>query len=121
MHSGIQPSGGVQDDVDKETGAITLKLEDVRNAMGHEREEWKNAMSAELQSLRHHGAIHDVIHVPKKEHVLPMKVVLTLKPVEGTTRRKIMRGSAFVVIFRRRWAPKCYTPRIGASRVSVWC
>ena len=75
-------------EMDKETGAITLELKDVRNAIGHEREDWRNAMDAELQSLRRNGVIHEVVHVPRNEQVLPLKMVHTLKPIEGTTRRK---------------------------------
>ena len=63
--SKVQNSEGVHGEVDKEIGAITLELKDVRNAIGHEREDWRNAMDAELQSLRHNGAIHDVVHVPR--------------------------------------------------------
>ena len=84
----VQDSEGVHGEVDKEIGAITLELKDVRNAIGHEREDWRNAMDAELQSLRHNGAIHDVVHVPRNEQILPMKMVLTLKPGEGAIRRK---------------------------------
>ena len=45
-------------------------------------------MESELQSLRESGAIIPVIHVPRNKSVLPMKVVLTLKPQPGLTTKK---------------------------------
>ena len=41
-----------------------------------------------MQSLRDTGAIEMVTHVPRGKQVLPMKVVLTLKPEPGLTTKK---------------------------------
>ena len=41
-----------------------------------------------MQSLRDIGAIETVKHVPRGKQVLPMKVVLTLKPVPGLSTKK---------------------------------
>ena len=35
----------------KQSGAITASLKDVRNSIGRDRQEWKLALEAELQSL----------------------------------------------------------------------
>ena len=69
----------------KESGAIIVTLRDVRNSIGKYREQWKLASELELHSLKSSGAIHAVNHVPRGAQVLPMKVVLTLKPVPGVT------------------------------------
>ena len=72
----------------KESGAIPVKLKDVRNSIGKDRAQWKLALEAELNSLRETGAIHEVKHVPKGVQVLPMKMVLTLKPEPGMETKK---------------------------------
>ena len=73
----------------KESGAIAVKLKDVRNSIGKDRAQWKLALEAELNSLRETGPTHEVNHVPKGVQVLPMKVVLTLKPdPEMRTKKK---------------------------------
>ena len=48
----------------------------------------QNALESELQSLRDTGAIEPVQHVPHGKQVLPMKVVLTLKPMPGIAFKK---------------------------------
>ena len=78
---------GLQEEI-KESGAITVALKDVRQSIGKDRQEWKLALEAELQSLRESGAIIPVTHVPHDKCILPMKVVLTLKPQPGLTTKK---------------------------------
>ena len=63
-------------------------MKDVRQSIGKDRQEWKLALEAELQSLRDTGAIVTVTHVPHEKSVLPMKVVLKLKPQPGLTTKK---------------------------------
>ena len=72
----------------KESGAIAVKLRDVRNSIGKDRQQWHLALESELQSLRDTGAIETVQHVPRGKQVLPMKVALTLKPVPGLSTKK---------------------------------
>ena len=73
----------------KQSGAIAVSLKDVRNSIGKDRQEWRLALEAELQSLQDTGAIEAVTHAPRGKQVLPMKAVLTLKPIEGVkTKRK---------------------------------
>ena len=72
----------------RESGAITVALRDVRNSIGKDRQQWCLALESELQSLRDTGAIETVTHVPRNKQVLPMKVVLTLKPAPGQTLKK---------------------------------
>ena len=87
----------------KESGAIPVKLKDVRNSIGKDRAQWKLALEAELNSLREIGAIHEVKHVPKGVQVLPMKMVLTLKPdPEMRTKKKKARVCVCVEISRRK-------------------
>ena len=68
----------------KESGAVIVSLRDVRNSIGRDREGWKIALDSELQSLLDAGAIHAVKHLPSNALILPMKVVLTLKPIPGS-------------------------------------
>ena len=49
----------------KESDAITVTLKDVRHSIGKDRQEWRLALEAELQSLRDTGAIEAVTHVPR--------------------------------------------------------
>ena len=77
----------IQDEI-KQSGAITVLLRDVRQSIGKDRQEWKLALEAEIQSLRDTNAIVPVTHVPRGASVLPMKVVLTLKPQQGLTIKK---------------------------------
>ena len=72
----------------RESGAITVALRDVRNSIGKDRQQWALALESELQSLRDTGAIEIVKHVPRDKQILPMKVVLTLKPVPGLSTKK---------------------------------
>ena len=72
----------------RESGAITVTLRDVRESIGKDRQEWKLALEAELQSLRDTGTITTVQHVPRNKQILPMKVVLTLKPQPGLSTKK---------------------------------
>merc|ERR1712175_22200 len=65
-----------------------VPLKDVRNSIGKDRQEWKLALDAELNSLRHTGTIMRVTHVPRDKQILPMKVVLTLKPQPGLSTKK---------------------------------
>ena len=62
----------------------------MRDSIGKDRQEWKLALEAELESLRESGAIIPVNqnHVPHNKSILPMKVVLTLKPQTGLTTKK---------------------------------
>ena len=78
---------GLQNEI-KQYGAVMVALRDVRNSIGKDRQQWQLALEAELQSLRDSGAIEAVTHVPRSKQVLPMKVVLTLKPVPGLTTKK---------------------------------
>ena len=77
----------LQDEI-RESGAIAVTLKDVRQSIGKDRQEWKLALESELSSLRDTGAIVTVTHVPHEKQVLPMKVVLTLKPQPGLTTKK---------------------------------
>ena len=93
---------GLQDEI-KESGAIAVPLRDVRNSIGKDRQQWQLALESELQSLRDTGAIETVTHVPRGKQVLPMKVVLTLKPVPGlTTKKKKARVSVGISIRKNR-------------------
>ena len=65
-----------------------MRLRDVRDSIGKDRQQWHSALEAELQSLRDTGAIETVTHVPRGTQVLLMKVVLTLKPELGLTTKK---------------------------------
>ena len=78
---------GLQEEI-RESGAIAVALREVRNSIGKDRQQWKLALESELQSLRDSGAIESVTHVPRGKQILPMKVVLTLKPIPGLTTRK---------------------------------
>ena len=60
----------------------------MRNSIGKDRQQWHLALESELQSLRDTGAIETVTHVPRDKQILPMKVVLTLKPVPGLSTKK---------------------------------
>ena len=77
----------IQEEI-KESGAVAVTLRDVRQSIGKDRHQWHLALESELQSLRDTGAIQTVQHVPRGKQVLPMKVVLTLKPVQGLTTKK---------------------------------
>ena len=65
-----------------------MRLRDVRDSIGKDRQQWHLALEAELQSLRDTGAIETVTHVPRGKQALPMKVLLTLNPVPGLTTKK---------------------------------
>ena len=65
----------IQDEI-RESGAITVSLRDVRQSIGKDRQDWKVALEAELQSLRDTAAIFPVQHVPRGHSVLPMKLSL---------------------------------------------
>ena len=78
---------GLRDEL-KESGQVTVTLKDVRNSIGKDRQQWQLALESELQSLRDTGAIETDKHVPHGKQVLPMKVVLTLKPVPRTSTKE---------------------------------
>ena len=65
-----------------------MTLRDVRNSIGKDRQQWQLALEAELQSFRETGTIEEVNHIPRGKQVLPMKVVLTLKPMPGMKTKK---------------------------------
>ena len=65
-----------------------MTLRDARQSIGKDREQWKLASESELQSLKDIGAIEPVEHVPRGKQVLPMKAVLTLKPMPGVSTKK---------------------------------
>ena len=65
-----------------------MSLRYVRNSIGKDGQQWQLAFESEFQSLRDTGAIEMVTHVPRGQQVLPMKVVLTLKPELGLTTKK---------------------------------
>ena len=77
----------LQDEI-RESGAIAVTLRDVRNSIGKDRQQWHLALASELQSLRDTGAIETVTHVPRDKQILPVKIVLTLKPVPGLSTKK---------------------------------
>ena len=77
----------LQDEI-KESGQVSVTLRDVRHSIGKDRQQWHLALESELQSLRDTGAIQTVQHVPRGKQVLPMKVVLTLKPAPGVSTKK---------------------------------
>ena len=93
-------SEGLQEKI-KESGAIAVTLRDVRSSIGKDRQQWHLALESELQSLRDTGAIEAVTHVPRGKQILPMKVVLTLKPIPRLTTKKKKRWYVCVVIFSR--------------------
>ena len=72
----------------KESGQVAVTLRDVRQSIGKDREQWKLALENELQSSKDTGAIDPVEHVPRGKQVLPMKAVLTLKPMPGVSTKK---------------------------------
>ena len=72
----------------KESGQVSVTLRDVRQSIGKDRQQWSLALESELQSLKDAGAIESVQHVPRGKQVLPMKVVLTLKPAPGVMTKK---------------------------------
>ena len=72
----------------KESGQVSVTLRDVRQSIGKDRQQWCLALESELQSLKDVGASQIVQHVPHGKQVLPMKVVLTLKPVPGVLTKK---------------------------------
>ena len=78
---------GLQDEI-RESGAVTVTLRDVRSSIGKYRQQWLLALESELQSLRDTGSIETVTHVPRNKQILPMKVVLTLKPIPGLSTKK---------------------------------
>ena len=49
-----------------DSGAIGVPLQDVRRAIGPDREAWKTALDAELDSLRQSGAFDVVTHALKE-------------------------------------------------------
>ena len=95
----------------RESGAIAVALRDVRNSIGKDRQQWKLALESELQSLRDTGAIATVTHVPRNKQVLPMKVVLTLKPQPGLSTKK-KKARVCVGNSSRRSQRTCFTPPI---------
>ena len=72
----------------KESGQVSVTLRDVKQFIGKDRQQWCLALESELQSLKDTGAIQTVQHVPHGKQVLPMKVVLTVKPVPGVLTKK---------------------------------
>ena len=82
----IQPSE-VPEEL-KESGAINVSIRDVKNSVGKDRVGWKLALEGELNPLMETGAVFPVRHMPRGVQVLPMKVVLTLKPQRGTLQRR---------------------------------
>ena len=69
----------------KESGAIIVNLRDVRNSIGKDRADWKITLEGEYNSLMSNAAVFPVPHVPRGAQVLPMKMVLTLKPIPERT------------------------------------
>ena len=65
-----------------------MSLQDVRNSIGRNREEWKIAIDAELNSLKETNSIHSVTEIPEGATVLPMKLVATLKFKDRSPIRK---------------------------------
>ena len=97
----------LQDEI-RESGAITVALGDVRKSIGKDRQQWKLALEAELQSLRDTGATETVKHVPHNKQILPMKVVLTLKPQPGLSTKK-KKARVCVETFSKRSPQTCST------------
>ena len=78
----------------KDSGAEVVPLKEVRQSIGKDREEWKEAMHQELQSLTQ--AAMEVVPKPHEvdpRKVVPMKLVCTLKPTEDGGKRKKVRGA----------------------------
>ena len=65
-----------------------MSLKDVRNSIGRDREEWKIAIDAELNSLRETNSIYSATEIPEGATVLPMKFVATLKLKDGSPLRR---------------------------------
>ena len=112
---------GLQHEI-RESGAITVALRDVRQSIGKDRQEWKVALEAELQSLRDKCAILPVTHVPRGAPILPMKVVLTLKPQKDLpTKKKKARACVCGNFQQKKPTDLYYTANadIGSIRVAL--
>ena len=78
----------------KDSGAEVVPLKEVRQSIGKDREEWKEAMHQELQSLTQ--AAMEAVPNPQgvnPRQVVPMKLVCTLKPTDDGGKRKKVRGA----------------------------
>ena len=95
-------------------------MKDVRNSIGEDRESWKLALEAELNSLKETGAIEKVKHIPKGVKVLPMKMVLTLKPIPGMkTKKKKARVCACGNFQDKSPADLLYTANIDVTNIRL--
>ena len=86
----------------KEAGAIPVSLKDVRNSIGRDREEWRIAIDAELNSLKETNSIYSVTEIPEGATVLPMKLVATLKFKDRSPLRKKKARTCVCGNFQRR-------------------
>ena len=93
-------------------------MQDVRRAIGPDREAWKTALDAELNSLRESGAIDVVTHVPHGIRPSPTKMVHTLKPIPNSTARKKKARACACVNFQKKKATELlYTASSGISSI----
>ena len=104
----------------KESGAIIVSLRDVRNSIGKDRAQWKLVLEAEYNSLLETSAVWPVRHVPKGAEVLPMKMVLTLKPIPGSTLKKKKARACVCGNFQRKSpADLLYTANIDITSIRL--
>ena len=90
------------------------------DSIGKDRQQWFLALESELQPLKETGAIQTVQHVPRGKQVLPMKVVLTLKPVPGvTTKKKKARVCVCGNFQQKRPSESFYTANTDISSIRV--
>ena len=82
-------------DIDKETGIQNVKMKDIRAATGPDRDEWRLAMQAEVDSLRDMESFETVSPSDQKkikfQNILPMKLVTGIKhdAATGRTKKKV--------------------------------
>ena len=79
----------------KETGIQTVKMREIKDSVGHQREEWRLAMQKEVDSLRDTESF-EVLSQAETKHmnvrtVLPMKLVTGIKhdAATGQTKKKV--------------------------------
>ena len=96
---------------EKDSGATTLPLKDVKHAIGADREGWRLALHAELQSLWESGAMEVATDVPRGVKPLPMKLVTTIKPVDGSELKKKKARAVVCGNFQQSMGRSCSTQR----------
>ena len=81
-------------EIQKENGIQPTTMKEVRASVGHEREAWRLAMQAEVDSLRDNESFQTASEAELRglnvRKILPMKMVVGTKrdPVNGTSKKK---------------------------------